>query len=141
MKVRWMPWLLAGLLLAVMVGLLLGPIRQDSTTVDETSFQSAGYSDLEGYKFYFDPESPSLSQIWPAVPLLFMDVKLPDDGKALLDRTAGYPWTVPWHGEPAAVQSLFPQGRDSWYFWPKPEAQIFGQILVYGGQNDGEAMM
>ncbi|MGO9526138.1 MAG: glycosyltransferase family 39 protein [Verrucomicrobiia bacterium] len=141
MKVRWMPWLLAGLLLAVMIGLLLGPIRQDSATVDETSFQSAGYSDLKGYKFYFDPESPSLSQIWPAVPLLFMDVKLPDAGKALLDRQAGYPWTVPWSGEPAAVQTLFPQGRNSWYFWPKPEAQIFGQILVYGGQNDGETMM
>ena len=141
MKVRWMAWLVAGLLLTLMVGLLLGPIRQDSATVDETSFQSAGYSDLKGYKFYFDPESPSLSQIWPAIPLLFMDVKIPDAGRALLDRQAGYPWTVPWSGEPAAVQSLFPQGRDSWYFWPKPEAQIFGQILVYGGQNDGEAML
>lgn len=136
-----MPWLLAGLVLGGMVGLLWGPTRQDSATVDETSFQSAGYSYLEGYKFYFDPESPSLSQMWPALPLLFMDVKLPDAGKALLDRQAGYPWTVPWYGEPAAVQSLFPEGRSSWYFWPKPEAQIFGQILVYGGQNDGEAMM
>ncbi len=140
MKPR-LPLILLALLFLAMLVLMRGPIKEDSATVDETSFLSAGYSNLKGYKFYFDPESPSLSQIWPAIPLLFMDIKLPDTGKALLDRRAGYPWTVPWSGEPTTVQSLFPQGRDSWYFWPKPEAQIFGQILVYGGQNNGEVMM
>lgn len=128
-------------LLAVMAILMLGPMGEDSVTVDETSFLSAGYSYMQGYKFYFDPENPPLSQLLVAIPSSFMNLTLSEPAQALLDRRVGYPWTVPWFGEPQAMQALFPEGRDSWYFWPKPEAQIFGQTRIYGGGNDGDAMM
>jgi len=141
MKRALVPVIAVVLLLGIMAALMLGPMRDDSATVDETSFLSAGYSYMQGYKFYFDPENPPLSQLLVAIPSSFMNVTLSEQAKALLDRRAGYSWTVPWFGEPQPVQTLFPQGRDSWYFWPKPEAQIFGQMLVYGGGNDGDAMM
>jgi len=141
MKVGRIPLILATLLLVAMGLLMIGPVHQDSATVDETSFLSAGYSYMAGYRFYFDPESPPLSQLLVAMPLSSMDVRLSPTARSLVDRSAGYPWTVPWFGEPQAIQGLFPQGRDNWYFWPKPEAQIFGQMLVYGGDNDGDAMI
>ncbi|MEI6083876.1 MAG: glycosyltransferase family 39 protein [Verrucomicrobiota bacterium] len=70
-----------------------------------------------------------------------MDIKLSPNAQALVDGRAGYPWTRPWLGPIRAWQELFPQGRDNWYFWALPEGQLFGQMFVYDGTNDGNAMM
>jgi hypothetical protein len=134
-------WLLAGLLLAVMAGLMIGPAQKDSATVDETTFLSAGYSYWTGHRFLMVSEHPPLSQMLPAIPLLFMDLKLSPNAQALLDGRAGYPWTRPWLGPIRPWQELFPQGRDNWYFWALPESQLFGQMFVYDGVNDGNAMI
>ena len=133
---------LAATLLIIMAALMFGPAWQDSATVDETTFLGGGYSYWTGHRYYFVPEHPPLSQMLPSFPLLFMNVKLSDTASALLEKRTGYPWTIPWSGSPRAVQELFPDGqRDNWYFMPNPEGQLFGQMLVYGSGNDGNAMM
>lgn len=133
-------WLLPVLLVAMFL-LMIGPARQDSATVDETTFLSAGYTYWKGYRFTMVPEHPPLSQMLPAVPLLFMDLKYSPNARALLEGRVGYSWTRPWAGPIRAWQELFPQGRDNWYFWALPESQLFGQMFVYDGTNNGDAMM
>jgi hypothetical protein len=134
-------YILAGVLLLAMAALMWGPARQDSATVDETTFLSAGYTYWTGHRYYMVAEHPPLSQMLPALPLLFMDLKYSPNAKALIEGRAGYPWTVPWFGPPQAVQQLFPRGRDNWYFLPLPESQLFGQMFVYDGTNNGDEMM
>jgi hypothetical protein len=131
----------AAILLGAMAALMIGAARQDSATVDETTVLGAGYTYLKGHRYKMQPEHPPFSQMLPAVPLLFMDVKFSDNARALLEGRAGYPWTRPWFGMIRPWQELFPQGRDNWYFWALPESQLFGQIFVYDGTNDGERMM
>ncbi len=135
------PIQLATLLLAVMAALMFGAARQDSATVDETTFLSAGYTYWKGHRFMMVPEHPPLSQMLPAIPLLFQDLKFSPNAQALLDGRAGYPWTRPWAGPIRAWQELFPQRRDNWYFWALPESQLFGQMFVYDGANDGNAIL
>ena len=124
-----------------MAGLLLGPASQDSATVDETTLLSAGYTYWTGHRYLFVPEHPPLSQMLPAIPALAMDIKLSPNAQALVESRVGYPWTRPWFGPVRAWQELFPQGRDNWYYWALPESQLFGQIFVYDGTNDGDRMM
>ena len=135
------PGWIAVALLITMFGFMRGPAWQDSATVDETTFLSAGYADWNGYRYLMVPEHPPLAQMLPAVPLLFMDLKISPNAQALLDGRAGYPWTRPWMGPIRAWQELFPQGRDNWYFWALPESQLFGQLFVYDGTNNGQAML
>lgn len=120
---------------------MIGPARQDSATVDETTVLSAGYTYFKGYRYKIQPEHPPLSQMLPAVPLLTMELKYSEQAQGLLDGRIGYPWTRPWLGPIRQVQDLFPQGRDNWYFWALPESQLFGQMFVYASGNDGDAMM
>lgn len=131
---------LAGLLV-IMFLLLLGPMRQDSATVDETTFLTAGYSYWTGYRYYLVPDHAPLGQMLPALPLLAMDVRMSAPVQAIATGQQGYPWGVRWKGPPAALAQLFPQGRNNWYFVSTPESQIVGQMFVYGGTNDGEAML
>ncbi|HTS17513.1 MAG TPA: glycosyltransferase family 39 protein [Verrucomicrobiae bacterium] len=133
-------WIAASLL-AVMAILMIGPARQDSATVDETTALGTGYTYWTGHRFYFVPEHPPVAQMLPAVPLLFMDLKLSPNAQALLNGTARYPWARPWAGPIRAWQDFFPEGRGMWYFWALPESQLFGQMFVYDGTNDGDAMM
>jgi len=128
-------------LLVLMASLMIGPAREDSATVDETTFLSAGYSYWTGNRFYLVPDHSPLGQMLPAMPLLVMNVRLSESAKALIEGRAGYPWAVRWKGEPAALTQLYPQGRNDWYFVSTPESQILGQMLVYDGTNDGDAMM
>lgn len=133
--------LMAGSLLVVMGCLMLPLAHEDSATVDETTFLAAGYTYWTGHRYYLAPEHPPLSQMLSSAPLMVMNVKLSDNARALLEGRAGYPWTRPWLGPVRAVQELFPQGRSNWYFWALPESQLFGQMFVYDGTNDGDAMM
>ena len=128
-------------LLAIMAALMLPAARNDSATVDETTFLSTGYTYLRGHRYHFSPEHPPVSQMLPALPLLFMDINYSDNARALLEGRAGYPWTRPWFGPVRAWQEYFPNGRDNWYFWAVPEGQLFGQMFVYDGKNDGDSLM
>jgi hypothetical protein len=124
-----------------MAVLMVAVSRQDSATVDETTYLGAGYTFWQGHRYYLSSDHPPLDQLLDSLPLLAMDVRVPDNAQALLSRAAGYPWTLTWSDEMRPLESLFPQGRDSWYFWAIPEGQLFGQIFVYDGTNDAEAMM
>ena len=132
---------IAVILLIVMLGLMLGPARQDSATVDETTVLAAGYSFWNGHRFYFMPEHPPLSPMLVNLPvMLSMNPKLSPEGRAIMERQAGYPWTVGWYGDVRPLQQVFPDGRNSWYYFALPEAQLFGQVFVYGSGNDGNEM-
>ena len=128
-------------ILIMMACLMIGPACQDSATVDETTFLGAGYSYWTGYRYYLVPDHTPLGQMLPAIPLLAMNIRLTDQAQAIVDRRAGYSWAVPWRGDPRALSELFPQGRNDWYFVSTPESQLFGQMFVYDGTNDGDRMM
>ncbi len=61
-------------LLLLSAALALGPLVSDSTTFDETSKLTAGYSHLVTGDFRLAPEHPPLARIWAAFPLLWMDL-------------------------------------------------------------------
>lgn len=166
-KTRNRTYIVAALLLFVMGALMIGAMRQDSATVDETTLLASGYTYWTGHRYYFVPEHPPLSQLLPSVPLLFLDVKLSDMAKSLLDSRVSYPWTRPWNGPPLSLQPFIPEGcgghwidlqqapfarlvawqcptaypLQNWYLWALPEGQLFGQMLVYDGLNDGDQLM
>ncbi|MGD0016408.1 MAG: glycosyltransferase family 39 protein [Verrucomicrobiia bacterium] len=133
--------IVAVVLLVVMGALMIGPARQDSATVDETTFLGAGYTYWTGHRYYLVPDHSPFGQMLPALPLLAMDVRLSPNAQALLDKRSPYTWAVPWYGPPRAIQELYPQGRNDWYFVATPESQLFGQMFVYDGTNDGDWMM
>ena len=68
--------LVAVALLALMAGLMATPIVEESATVDEPVYLSAGYSYWHGFGFTFNVEAPPLAKLISAAPLLVMDVKL-----------------------------------------------------------------
>jgi hypothetical protein len=121
--------------------LMIAVSTQDSATVDETTYLGAGYTFWQGYRYYLVADHPPVDQMLTSMPLLAMDVHLSDNAKALLSKQVGYPWTLTWDCQIQPVKTLFPHGRDSWYFWAMPEGQLFGQIFVYDGTNDAESMM
>jgi hypothetical protein len=157
---------LAALLLAVMGVLMIGASRQDSATVDETTHLAAGYSYWTGYRYRMAANHPALSQMLEATPLLAMDVNMPDIADAILKGQIGFPWMVPWGGPPQSIQPMLPagcQGKyvklpplgdvmvqwncpdkypiDNWYYYAVPECLMFGKYLLYGGTNNGDAML
>lgn len=128
------------LVLALAAGLMIGAMRDESATVDETGFLGAGYSYWKGQRYFFDPEHPPLAQLLPAFPLLFMDLKLPPQGVELMNGRATAPAAAPWNGLPVPMAAVFPNGPN-FYFYPLYELRYFGEQFVYGGQNDAERMM
>jgi hypothetical protein len=157
-------WLVAALL-SVMAGLMISAARQDSATVDETTHLATGYSYLKGHRFRMTPDHPPLGQTLPALPLLFMDVRLSPVAQAILDGRLDYPWMTPWRGPLTSVNVVVPdgcQGRyvqipplgdvmvewnclmqypaDNWYYFCGT-SQMLGKVLVYGSQNNGDRML
>ena len=117
------------------------PLKEESATVDESSFLAAGYSYWHGYGFAFDPEAPPLAKLISAAPLLFMDVKLSGTVRELLDRRVGARVAPGWTGDQQLEDQHFPVARDNWYFWPFVEMQMLGQEFVYGGANDADRIL
>jgi hypothetical protein len=135
------PWLTLLALLAVMAALMRTPIREESATMDEPLFLGAGYSYWLGYTHWFNPEQPALSQKLFAVPLLFQDVIVGAPAQALLDRRVVMKTARMWRGRSQPTTEAFPPGRPDWYFWPYREGGLFGQILLYGGENDADRLL
>ena len=157
----------AAALLGIMALLMIGPAWQDSATVDETTHLSAGYLRWHGKPMgiHLD-DHPPLDQLVEAAPLLFMDVKYSDTALAILRGELGYAWTENWRYEIQSIKGLLEPGCTgsyvqlpplgdvmvqwecptrypftSWYWWGCPESQMFGKVFVYGGLNDGDAML
>ncbi|MEI8064714.1 MAG: hypothetical protein WCH84_11705, partial [Verrucomicrobiota bacterium] len=159
-------WLAVGLL-AIMIGLMVGASLQDSATVDETGHLALGYINWNGARTRLGAEMhPPLASLVVSFPLLFMNVKLSDTAQAMVQGELGYPWTPSWQGTLRPIQGLLVPGCrgqyvripplgdtliqwqspttypvDNWYYRAMPEGQMFGKVVVYGGANNGDAML
>ena len=163
---RFSPKWLAAVLLVIMGLLMVSTSRQDSATVDETTHLAAGYTYWLGHKYRMAANHPALSQQLEALPLLAMNIKMPETADAILKGRLGYPWMLPWSGPPTSIQPLLPFGCrgkqvqlpplgdvlalwdcpsaypiDNWWYWAVPECQMFSKYLFYGGVNNGDAML
>lgn len=129
-------------LLAVMAMLMIGPLRDECATVDEPLDLATGYIYCTGHGYRFNPEHPPLSQMLPAVPLLFMDVNVPGFLQQLADLERGAPAARPWKGwQVGKAEEFYSGGRSNWYYWPYWEAGILGQELLYGPWNDPDLLL
>jgi hypothetical protein len=135
-----LPRLALGVLLLAMTGLMLGPMREETATVDETTFMGGGYAYLKGGTAKMSEENPILSSVIMALPMLAFDVHLSDQARAIMEMKAVSPVGWPWSGPPRPVQELFPAGLN-FYHYGLAEAQMFGKILVYDPRNDAEALL
>lgn len=136
------PWCLVAALLVVMAALMLGPLREESATVDEALYVATSYLYSMGHGHGFNPEHPPLALMASGVPLWWLDVNVPEFLKQLADLRLGAPRARPWKGwQSGKAEEIYPGGRSSWYYWPYWEAGIFGQELVYGGWNDAEVLL
>jgi len=123
-----------------MLALLWGPMQEETATGDETIFLGAGYSYWLGHRYYLNVEHPPLMQLWSSLPLLFIDVKLPEDAERLFDGTYYWPVPIGWDnrerwGEHVETAKL------PFYHYAVVEATSFGHTLVYGGQNDADRLL
>ena len=55
MRIRWPTLFTLVLLLIATGGLMIGAMRQESATVDETGFLGAGYSYWHGHRYRLNP--------------------------------------------------------------------------------------
>jgi hypothetical protein len=137
------PSALAALLLLA-GGLMIGAMRQESATVDETVFLGAGWSYWQGHRYWLNPEHPPLLQLIAAAPLEILDAKLSPEGQAILAgrMLADSPgrWDPQQARQPAHTAELFPHGPN-FYHYPQDEEPVLGGILIYGGQNSAEKLM
>jgi hypothetical protein len=139
---------LAGLalliLLIVAAGFMIGAMRQESATVDETVFLGAGWSYWHGHRYRLNPEHPPLAQLLAALPARVMGARLPSLAGAILrgQVLAGNceRWDLRRDHEPLSTAELFPRGPD-FYHYPFDEQSLFGGLFVYGGENDAERLL
>lgn len=92
--------LFSKLAVAVLLGLMLllgtASMASDSGIVDEVAHIPAGYSYLKFGDFRLNPEHPPLLKDLAAFPLLFMDLKFPDNIPAWTTEANGQ-WETGWH--------------------------------------------
>jgi hypothetical protein len=119
---------------------MIGPMRNETATVDETTFMGGGYARITAGTCKMGEENPILIQMLLAAPMLAHDVTLSPDAKAIMKGKAYAPVTYSWDGRSAPLRNLFPLGVN-WYHNGMAEAQHFGRILVYDPANDAEGML
>jgi hypothetical protein len=137
-------FLALALLSFVATALMIGAMRQESATVDETGVLGGGYSYWLGHRYRLKPDSPPLSQLIAAAPLSLLDVKLsPFADTVVSGRLLAEPgtrWDLREGGPPLRTGEVFPRGP-TFYHYPWDESKAFGEELVYGGANDAEKLM
>ncbi len=137
-------FLALGLLSLVAAALMIGVMRQESATVDETGVLGGGYSYWRGHRYRLKPDSPPLAQLLAAAPLTMLDVKLSPLADAVLNgrllADPGTRWDLREGGPPLRTGEVFPRGP-TFYHYPWDESKAFGEELVYGGLNDAEKLM
>src|SRR6266404_2475004 len=137
---RCLPWLVVASVLVVTLGLMWGPMRDETATVDETVFLGAGYSYWHGHRYYLNVEHPPIMQLWSALPLQFLKVTPPPRVEAYFDGTSFSNLAYTWKYQPDPGEHL-PSALVSSYHYPAVEAGFFGRQLLYGGQNDAEKLL
>lgn len=88
--------LAVSVLLGLMLLLGMASMASDSGIVDEVAHIPAGYSYLKFGDFRLNPEHPPLLKDLAAFPLLFMDLKFPDNIPAWTTEANGQ-WETGWH--------------------------------------------
>ncbi len=109
--------LLLALLLAGCFVLPVLLMRGKSATFDEVAHLPAGYSYLRTQSVKINPQHPPLIKELCALPLLFMDLKMPVDEQAL--RTGNPSLVYQWR---FGKQFLFSQDADRILFWGRVPA-------------------
>jgi hypothetical protein len=147
---RWLPWLAThrawfavALILAATLGLMWRPMHEETATMDETAFLGAGYSYWQGHGYYLNVEHPPLMQLWSALPLLFLDVKMPPDVEAFFsdtNRTVSSVMTERWDFQLGTVEEPLPV-QEHFYHYPALEQGVYGRVLVYGELNDADKLL
>ena len=137
---RCLQWLALALVLGVTLALMWGPMRNETTTGDETVFLGAGYSYWLGHRYYLNIEHPPLMQLWSAFPLLFLDVKQPKDAERLFDGTFYWPVPIGWDNRERWGETFDP-ARQPFYHYAVVEGTTYGHTLVYGGENDADKLL
>ena len=132
-------------LFVVTAGMMIGAMREESATIDETVFLGAGYSYWLGHRYRLEPPNPPLAQLLAAFPLTMIGPKLPPRGDAMIRGHAMAETTERWdmwdaNSAPVRAVDLFPHGPNFYHF-PFYEGIYFGENLVYGGQNDAEKLI
>jgi hypothetical protein len=138
-----LPWLAAALILGAPLALMWRPMHDETATTDETAFLGAGYSYWLGHRYYLNVEHPPLMQLWSALPLMFLDLKLTPDAESAFggtSNTISASMTQPWDYQlETNVERL--AEADRFYHYPALETGLFGRTLVYGGLNDADRLM
>ena len=137
---RHLPLITLTLLLLALAGLMIGPAREETATVDETTFMGGGYGYFQTGSTKMGEENPLLVQMLMAVPMLAMDVTISKEARAVMEQQAFSPVGRRWRGGMAALRDLFPSGI-TFYHYGLAEAQHFGRILVYDPHNRAEVML
>src|SRR5579862_419268 len=144
MRIR--PYTLATLVLLFILaaGLMIGAMRRESATVDETVFLGAGHSYWLGYRYRLNPEHPPLMQLFAAFPLVMLDAQDPPICEAILKGRvlAGTiaRWDLSEAATPLSTAEIFPHGPD-FYHYAFDEESVYGGNFIYGGQNNAEKLL
>src|ERR1035437_3731386 len=110
--------------------LMIGAMREESATVDETSYLGAGYCFFKTGSYRFAVGHPILSQLIASFPIRFFEIHESPELVALREGKTMMPYACRWSGPVGSTKELFPNGPD-FYHWPPPESQLFGQYLIY----------
>ena len=140
MKRALVPVVAVVLLLGIMAFLMWTPMRDETATVDETTFMGGGYAYFKTGSAKMAEENPLLIQMLIAVPMLCFPVQVSDEARAIMEQRAFSLVGWPWSGPPQPLRQLFPRGI-TWYHYGLAEAQHFGRTLVYDLRNDAERML
>ncbi len=111
-------------------------LRENSATMDEPVFLGAGYSYWLGHRYYFNAEHPPLMQLWSALPLRWLPVRLPLHIEKYLEQPSPLTNAATW--EANIVPREQPTG---FYTYPHLEAGYFGQALLYRGVNNADQLL
>ena len=119
---------------------MIGAMREESATVDETSYLGAGYCFFKTGSYRFAVGHPILSQLIASFPIRFFEIHESPELVALREGKTMMPYACRWSGPVGSTKELFPNGPD-FYHWPPPESQLFGQYLIYDPANDAEKLL
>ncbi len=136
---RCLPWAAVTLVLGVALAWMWEPMHEDTATVDEPNFLGAGYTYWQGQRYFLNVDHPPLMQLWSAFPLLFLDVKMPPGTQEFFDDVfASY--EERWDHR-SVERQVSPAPTEDFYRYPLLETGTFGNRLLYGRENDADALL
>ena len=136
---RCLPWATVTLVLGIALAWMWEPMHEDTATVDEPNFLGAGYTYWQGQRYFLNVDYPPLMQLGSAIPLWFLNVKMPTETQEFFDDVfASYEerWDHRW-----VERTSGPAPTEEFYRYPLLETGSFGNRLLYGRQNDADALL